>query len=400
MRDIAITESVAAIAPSAAEETSFLANKLKREGIDIISFAQGEPDFDTPDNIKKAAIAALDEGFTKYTDVPGIPDLRKAIQSKLKRENAVEYEIEEILATSGGKSALYEIFRSLVGKGDDVLIPAPCYLSYEDQIKLTGARAVFFPTKPENGFCPTLQDVQQNITDNTRIFIVNTPCNPTGAVFKKKDLQEIANFLVERGVFILTDEVYEHLIYGENEHVSVASLSDEIKEMTITVNSVSKTYAMTGWRIGFVAGPKQLIRALNNLQGHAVGNPNSIAQRAAIEAYNGTQQHIEDRQKVYAERREYMVKRLNDMRDITCHSPEGAFYTYPNITSLYGKKYDGNKIENDLDVAKFLLEKAHVAVVPGVAFHGTDHIRFVFAKSMEEIKDGMDRVERAINELD
>jgi len=394
-----ISQYVAGISPSATEETSFMANKLKRKGIDIISFAQGEPDFDTPDNIKKAAIIAINEGFTKYTDVPGIPELRKAVADKFKRENGIEYESSQILICNGGKQALYEVFRTICEEGDQVLIPTPCYVSYAEQIKLAGAEPVFFKTKEENNFRPTFEEVKANLTPRAKAFIMNSPNNPTGSIVEKEQLKKIAKLLVDRGVFMITDEVYEHLIYDGRNHISVASLGKKKKEMSITVNSVSKTYAMTGWRVGYVAGPQEIIKAMSNLQGHATGNVNSIAQKATIEALIGTQEPVKNMVKEYGKRREYMVNRLNKIEGIRCQYPDGAFYTFPNVTALYGKEYNGNIIENDVDVAKFFLEKAHVAVVPGVAFNYSGYIRFVFAKSMEEIKKGLDRIEKAIEEL-
>jgi len=394
-----ISKYVAGISPSATEETSFMANKLKRQGIDIISFAQGEPDFDTPDNIKKAAIIAINEGFTKYTDVPGIPELRKAVADKFKRENGIEYESSQILICNGGKQALYEVFRTICEEGDQVLIPTPCYVSYTEQIKLAGAEPVFFKTKEENNFRPTLEEVKANLTTRVKAFIINSPNNPTGSIIEKEQLKKIADFFVERGVFMITDEVYEHLIYDGRNHISVASLGKKEKEMSITVNSVSKTYAMTGWRVGYAAGPREIIKAMSNLQGHATGNVNSIAQKATIEALIGTQEPVKNMVKEYGKRREYMVNRLNKIEGIRCQYPDGAFYTFPNVTALYGKEYNGNIIENDVDVAKFFLEKAHVAAVPGVAFNYSGYVRFVFAKSMKEIKKGLDRIEKAIKEL-
>lgn len=394
-----ISKLVANISPSATEATSFLVNQLKRQGIDVISFAQGEPDFDTPDNIKKAAIIAIKEGFTKYTDVPGIPELRKAVADKFKRENGIDYEPDQIIISNGGKQALYEVFRTICEDGEQVLIPTPCYVSYAEQIKLTGAEPVFFKTKEENNFRPTFEEVSENFTPNVKAFIINSPNNPTGSIIKKEQLKKIADFFIERGVFMITDEVYEHLIYDGRNHISVASLGKKEKEMSITVNSVSKTYAMTGWRVGYAAGPREIIKAMNNLQGHATGNINSIAQKATIEALIGTQEPVRNMIKEYGKRREYMVKRLNEIEGIRCQYPDGAFYTFPNVTALYDKEYDGNIIRNDMDVAKFFLKKAHVAVVPGVAFNYSGYVRFVFAKSMEEIKEGLDRIEKAIKEL-
>ena len=394
-----ISKSVAGISPSATEETSFLANQLKSQGIDIISFAQGEPDFDTPDNIKEAAISAIKAGFTKYTDVPGIPELRKAVAEKFKRENGIDYEPDQIIISNGGKQALYQVFRTICEAGDQVLIPTPCYVSYTEQIKLTGAEPIFFETKEENNFRPTFEEVLANLTPRVKAFIINSPNNPTGSVIEKEQLEKIAKFLVEQGVYIITDEVYEHLVYDGCTHISVASLGKKEKEMSIIVNSVSKTYAMTGWRVGYAAGSREIIKAMNNLQGHAAGNVNSIAQKATVEALNGNQESVIRMVKEYKKRREYMVKRLNQIKGVRCRYPDGAFYTFPNVTTLYGKKYDGNMIRSDVDVAKFFLNKAHVAVVPGLAFNYSGHVRFVFAKSMEEIKEGLDRIERAIKDL-
>ena len=394
-----ISKSVAGISPSATEETSFLANQLKSQGIDIISFAQGEPDFDTPDNIKEAAISAIKAGFTKYTDVPGIPELRKAVAEKFKRENGIDYEPDQIIISNGGKQALYQVFRTICEAGDQVLIPTPCYVSYTEQIKLTGAEPIFFETKEENNFRPTFEEVLANLTPRVKAFIINSPNNPTGSVIEKEQLEKIAKFLVEQGVYIVTDEVYEHLVYDGCTHISVASLGKKEKEMSIIVNSVSKTYAMTGWRVGYAAGSREIIKAMNNLQGHAAGNVNSIAQKATVEALNGNQESVVRMVKEYEKRREYMVKRLNQIKGVRCRYPDGAFYTFPNVTTLYGKKYDGNMIRSDVDVAKFFLNKAHVAVVPGLAFNYSGHVRFVFAKSMEEIKEGLDRIERAIKDL-
>jgi len=394
-----ISKSVAGISPSATEETSFMANQLKRQGINVISFAQGEPDFDTPENIKEVAIVAIREGFTKYTDVPGIPELRKAVVDKFKRENGIDYEPDQIIICNGGKQALYEVFRTICEEGDQILIPTPCYVSYAEQIKLTGAKPVFFKTKEENNFRPTSEEVIENFNPKVKAFIINSPNNPTGSVIEKEQLEKIAKFLVKREVYIITDEVYEHLIYDGYNHVSVASLGKKEKEMSITVNSVSKTYAMTGWRVGYAAGPREIIKAINNLQGHAAGNVNSIAQKATIEALNGTQETVRNMVKEYEKRREYMVKRLNQIEGISCQYPDGAFYTFPNVTDLYGKKYNGNIIRSDVDVARFFLNKAHVAVVPGLAFNYPDYVRFVFAKSMEVIKEGLNRIEKAIKEL-
>lgn len=393
-----ISKTVAGISPSATTSTSFLANQLRRQGIDVISFAMGEPDFDTPEHIKEAAVKALQEGFTKYTDVQGIPEARRAVKDKLKRENGVDYEENQIVITNGGKQALYEVFRTICEEGDEVLIPTPCYVSYAEQIKLAGAKPLFLETKEENNFRPTLEEVSDSYNSNVKACIINSPNNPTGAIINEEELIKIAPFLIEKGVYIITDEVYEHLVYGKKQ-ISVASLGDKEKDMSIIINSLSKTYSMTGWRVGYAAGPKEIIQGVINLQGHATGNVNSIAQKATVAALNGTQEPVQIMLQEYAKRREYMVNRLNQIEGISCMYPDGAFYTFPNITALYGKKYEGNTISSDLDVAKFFLEKAHVAVVPGVAFNYPGYVRFIFAKSIEEIKEGLNRIDKAIKEL-
>lgn len=394
-----ISKSVSNISPSATEKTSFLANKMRREGIDIISFAQGEPDFDTPEHIKKASINAINEGFTKYTDVPGIPELKEAVAEKFERENNVVYGPEEIVVSSGAKQALYEVFKTILDYGDEVLIPTPCYVSYAEQIKLAGGIPVFLETKEENNFRTVFEEVKEAYRENVKAFVINSPNNPTGAVIQKAELQKIAEFLVERDVYLITDEVYEHILYDNMQHVSVSSLGDNIKSNSIIVNSLSKTYAMTGWRVGYAAGPKEVIQAVGNFQGHSSGNINSIAQKAAVVALRGDQQPVRDMVNEYANRRSYIVKRLNEISGMSCQYPDGAFYAFSNVTGLYGKQYDGKIIKNDLDVATFFLEKAHVAIVPGVAFNYSGYVRFVFAKSMDEIENGLNRIEKAIGLL-
>ena len=399
MSECPVSRIVTGISPSATEETSFLANKLKREGIDVISFAQGEPNFDTPQNIKQAAIDAIESGFTKYTDVPGIPELRKAVADKLLRENGIDYEPEEVIICNGGKQALYEVFRTVCEAGDQIMIPTPCYVSYAEQVKLAGGEPFFFCTGEKNNFRLTFDEVKSNITARVKAFIMNSPNNPTGAVVDLDELGLIAEFLSEHGILLITDEVYEHLVYGGKKHVSPASLSPKIKAMTMTINSVSKTYAMTGWRLGFAAGPRKIIEGMNNLQGHVSGNVNSIAQKAVLEALSGPQEFIENMANEYNRRRTYMVDRLNKIGGIDCAYPDGAFYTFPNVTGLYGRSYGGSILKNEMDVARFFLEEAHVAVVPGGAFMCPGHVRFVFAKSMAEIKEGLDRIESAIGRL-
>ncbi|MEA4877648.1 MULTISPECIES: pyridoxal phosphate-dependent aminotransferase [Bacteria] len=395
-----LSNLVSGIKPSPTEETSFLANSLKRKGIDIISFAQGEPDFDTPDYIKKAAIKAIDEGFTKYTDVPGIWELREAVVEKLKRRNNLDYDVNEILVGNGGKQLLYEAFATLCDPGDEVIIPTPCYVSYVDQIRLTGARPVFMPTREENKFRPCLEEVKKVWNPKVKVFVLNSPCNPTGAVFEEKEMRKIMDFLIARGTFVVTDEVYEYLLYNGTEHTSPASLDKKYRPWCVLVNSVSKTYAMTGWRVGYAAGPKEIIKGMNSLQGHLTGNVNSIAQKAVVEALSGPQNDIDFMVEKYAERKDYIVSRINSIEGLSCVNPDGAFYIFANVKKMFGKCFQGEKIENDRDVAKFFLNAAHVAVVPGVAFGYEGYVRFVFAKSLETIREGLDRIEEAMFHLE
>jgi len=372
---------------------------MKREGIDVISFAQGEPDFDTPKNIKAAAVKALEEGFTKYTDVPGILPLRKAVCEKLKRENGLEYEPSAVVVSNGGKQALFEVFSTLCEEGDQVMLPTPCYVSYVEQIKLAGASALLFPTKEENNFRVTFEEVQEHYNPKVKAFVINCPNNPTGCVYEDEELRKIAEFLVERGVFIISDDVYEHLIYDGRKFITAASLSPQIKENTVIVNALSKTYAMTGWRVGYAVGPQDIMTAVNNFQGHVSGNVNSIAQVAAIEALTGPQEAVSVMVAEYARRREYIVERINSIDKMSCIKPDGAFYAYANVKGLYGSNFHDMIINNDIDVSRFFLEGAHVAVVPGAAFEYPGYVRFVFAKSMKQIKEGLDRVEKAIAKL-
>ena len=395
-----LTKRVSQISPSATESMSALSNKMKREGIDVISFAQGEPDFDTPEHIKQAAVKALNEGFTKYTDVPGILELRQAIAGKLKRENGLDYDPSDIVVSNGGKQALYEAFQVLCEEGDLVMIPTPCYVSYVEQIKLAGAKALLFPTEEKNNFRVTLEEVKASYKPEVKAFVINCPNNPTGCVYEPEELKKIASFLTERDVWLISDDVYEHLIYDGRVFTSTAALGEAVKNKTVIVNALSKTYAMTGWRVGYAAAPREIANAINNLQGHVSGNINSLTQRAAIEALNGPQDVVSAMVAEYAKRREYIVGRLNEIPLLSCNKPDGAFYAYANVKGLLGKSTGkGAELKSDLDVAKFFLEDAHVAVVPGTAFEYPGYVRFVFAKSMDVIKNGLDRIDKAIRSL-
>jgi len=391
-----ISERVLGISPSATESTSFLANKMIEEGIDVISFAQGEPDFDTPQNISRAAKNAIDEGYTRYTDVPGIPAIRKAISKKFKISNGIDYDASEVIISNGGKQVLYLLFQTICDLGDKVLIPTPSYVSYEEQVKLAGATPIFSPTDPNNNFRLTRKDIESHLTPHTKAIIINSPNNPTGAICQENELRAIADLALERDIYIVTDEVYEHLLYDSRNHFSIASIGGDIKDIVITVNSVSKTYAMTGWRVGYAGGPKDIIDGMIKLQGHVSGNVNSISQVATLEAINGPQNAISNMLEVYAKRRDLMVDRINSIKGLKCKKPDGAFYLFTDVTDLYGREWSEGVIRNDLDVATFFLKEAHVAVVPGAAFRFPGYVRFVFAKSEKEIIDGLKRIEKVI----
>jgi len=397
MKTREVSSNVLKISPSATIAVEAKANELKSKGIDIISFAEGEPDFDTPENIKDSAIQAIQEGFTKYTAVAGIEKLKEAICIKLKRDNHIEYDPSQIIVSNGAKQALYNAFMAICDQGDEFLLPTPCYVSFAEQIKLAGGTPVLVPTKEENHFRVTLEELKSKYNPKVKGLLLNSPNNPSGAVCEKEELNQIADFLVDKGIWVITDEIYENIIYDNNEHISIASLNPEIKKQTITINGVSKSYAMTGWRVGYAAGPREIISAMTKFQGHVTGNVNSIAQKAAIEALKGSQKMIKVMLKEYICRREYMVKKLNLING--CNNPDGAFYVFPNISKLYGAHFKDKIVNNEADVVNYILNEARVAVVPGEAFECPDHIRLCFAISMKNIKEGLNRIENAISKL-
>ncbi|GAH38552.1 unnamed protein product [marine sediment metagenome] len=394
-----ISKLVANISPSATFAVVAKARELKNKGIDVISFAAGEPNFNTPQDVKDAALKAMKDNFTKYTAVGGIQELKEAICEKFRRDNNVQYKPSQIIVCNGAKQALNNAFLTICNPDDVVLLPTPAYVSFPEQIKLAGAKPLYVPTKEENNFRVTLEDIKSKYNSNVKVLLLNTPNNPSGSMVRKEELEKIAGFLLEKGIWAITDEIYEKLIYDNNQHISLGSISEAMKEQTIMVNGASKTYAMTGWRIGFAAGPEKIISAMVKLQGHTTSNVNSITQKATIEALIGPQDVVEDMRKEYAMRRKYMVDKLNSIRGISCNSPDGAFYTFPNISGIYGKNYNGKKITCEIDVVNYFLDVANVAIVPGKAFEYPDHIRLTFATSMNNIKKGLERIEDAVNKL-
>ncbi len=400
MTSFKLTQRVERIKPSPTLVTTAKAKAMKAEGIDVIGFGAGEPDFDTPDNIKKAAIDAINKGFTKYTDTPGIVELKDAIIAKLKKDNGLTYARDEIIVSNGGKHSLYNIAQVLYEAGDEVIIPAPYWVSYPDQVLLNDAIPVIVETTEKTGFKITAAQLEAAITPKTRAFILNSPSNPTGSAYSKKELTDLAAVLVKKNVLCISDEIYEKVIYGNFEQTSIASISPEMKDLTIIVNGVSKVYSMTGWRMGFAAGPKAIVSAMAKVQGQVTSNICSITQKACVEAYNGSQEALGTMLTEFKKRRDVIVKRLNDVSGITCMEPEGSFYVFPNVSALFGKKTPkGDVVKNSADFADYLLADYQVAVVSGEGFGAEGYMRLSYATSMEAINKGLDRIETAVKNL-
>ncbi len=394
-----LSERVRKIKPSPTLAMDAKAKALKTEGLDIVNFGVGEPDFDTPEHVKEAAIKAIKDGFTKYTPVGGIDDLKDAIIEKLKKDNNLEYVKEETIVSSGAKHSLYNIAQAIYGPGDEVIIPSPYWVSYPDQVLLNDATPVFVKTSEDNNFMLKPDILLSSITKKTKAIILNSPSNPTGLAYDKKTLKAIAEIAVKNNIYIISDEIYEKLTYDGIEHVSIASLGEDIKKLTIVVNGLSKSHAMTGWRIGYAAGPKDIIKAMTNIQSQSTSNPTSIAQKAAVAALTGPQDFISVMHAEFDRRRKFLVDGLNAIDGVKCIKPTGAFYAFPNVSALYGKTAGGRKINNSLDLAMYLLEDAKVAIVHGDAFGDDNYIRISYATSMENIKKGLDRIKEAMSRL-
>ena len=384
------------LVPSATLAIGAKARQMQADGIDVISFAQGEPDFDTPNHIKEAAIQAARDGFTKYTATGGINELKDAVATKLKRDNGLSYTRNQVLISCGGKHSLYNVFQALLDPGDEVIIPAPYWVSFPEQVKLCGATPVIVPTREAQGFRLNRQLLEPAVTDRTKIVVLNTPSNPTGAALSRMELEGIATLAVERGFYIVSDETYEALVYDGFQHLSIATLGDAVYARTIVVNSLSKAYAMTGWRLGYAAGPAEIITAMEGLQGQMTSNPTSFAQRGGVAALIGPQEPTQRMREEFATRRRYIVDQLTGMPGIRCHNPEGAFYVFPNVSALYGKRFGDTVIANSTAFAAFLLDAAKIAVVPGVEFGSDQHVRFSYATALDKIREGMDRMAAAL----
>lgn len=374
------------------------AKEMKRQGIDVLSFTVGEPDFNTPAHIAAAGIEAIREGFTRYTPAAGIPELKEAICMKLDRDNELQYEPADVIVSNGAKHSIYNALQALVDDGDEVIVPAPYWVSYPEMIKLNGGTPVIIPTAAKDGFKLRPEQLQEHITDRTKAIFINSPNNPTGAVYSRPELESLADILVPRGIVIIADEVYEKLLYDGAVFTSVAALGPEVKEHTVTVNGVSKTYAMTGWRIGYAAAPRVLAQAMANIQSHATSNPNAIAQKAAVVALTGDQTPVQKMLTEFTRRREQMVKGINAIPGMSCCKPEGAFYIFAQVASLFGKTIRERKINGSVDLAEVLLTEGHVALVPGAAFGDDRFVRFSYATSLDVIEKGLLRVKDVVAE--
>ncbi len=388
-----LSERIKKVKPSATLVITAKANELRKKGENVIGFGAGEPDFDTPEYVKEGAIKALKEGKTKYTPSAGIPELREAVANKLKTKNKIEYASSEVIITPGAKMGLYEIFAILLNKGDEVIVPAPYWVSYTEQIKLCDGEYKTPMLSEENEFVLTADILKESITDKTKAVVINTPSNPTGAVIPKKELEKIAEVCLEKGVMIISDECYEEFSY-EEPHVSIASLSKEVREITFTVGAFSKSYSMTGWRLGWVAAPEKYIKAMTSMQSQTVSNPTSFAQYGALEALKDNGQFPKMMREEFIKRRNYIVDELNKIEGIKCFKPRGAFYVFPNVKSFLNEE-----IKTDVELASYLLDDAKVAVVPGSAFGAEGYIRMSYATSMDNIREGLRRISESLKKL-
>jgi len=372
---------------------------MRAAGIDVISFGVGEPDFDTPKHIREEAIRAIEEGFTRYTAVGGIPELKNAIVEKFKRDNNLSYEPDEVMVSCGGKHVLYNLAQAFLNPGDEVIIPAPYWVSYPPIVILAGASPVIVGTQEADDFKLSPESLEKAITPRTRLLILNSPSNPTGSVYTESELRALTEIILKYNIWVISDEIYEKLIFDDRPFHSVAQLSEEAKSKTFVVNGVSKTYAMTGWRIGYVAGPRQIMAGMTKIQSQSTSNPNSIAQKAAVAALNGPQDSIEAMVEAFVSRREYLLERLNAIKGVHCNVPGGAFYAFPNFSHYFNAETEGRAIKGSVDLCEYLLTEARVALVPGIAFGDDGFIRFSYATGLETIKEGLDRIESALGKL-
>ncbi|MEN3013538.1 MAG: pyridoxal phosphate-dependent aminotransferase [Endomicrobiia bacterium] len=394
-----LSSKVLKVSPSATLGITAKAKQLKSQGIKVIAFAAGEPDFDTPDFIKQKAKESLDKGLTKYTPTAGIPELKQAICEKLKKENNLEYTPEEVLVSCGAKHSIFNAVMALVDDGDEVLLPKPYWVSYPEMIKFAGGKIVEIPTDEKTNFKIKAEQLKQYITSKTKLLILNYPSNPTGMMYTKKELEEIAKVLVESQIYCISDEIYEKLVYDGVEFVSIASLGPEIKKLTITVNGLSKSCSMTGWRVGYACGPKEIIQAMSNLQDHSTSNITTFVQYASVDAIKFGEDSIRKMVQEFKIRRDFIVEEINKIPGLSTIKPQGAFYVWVNIKKLKGKNYNNTTITDSMKLTELLLTEAKVAVIPGCVFGDDDYIRLSYATSMEDIKEGLNNIKNFVSKL-
>ena len=388
------------IAPSMTLAIDARAKEMKAKGLDIVGFGAGEPDFITPQHICDAAKKALDMGMTHYTPAAGVQQLRQAICNKLQRDNGLTYDVSDVIVSNGAKHSLFNVLQAIIDPGDEVLIPTPCWVSYPELVRMAGGVPVFVRTEEANDFVPTREAINAALSIRTKAIIVTSPSNPCGGVWSADDLQYLADLAVDKELFVISDEIYEKLLYDGRWHVSIAQLGEQIKEQTFVINGLSKAYAMTGWRIGYAAGPHHIIRAMSSFQSQATSNANSIAQYAAIAALEGDQSCVEEMRQEFQRRRDLIVERINAIDGISCNKPHGAFYVMLNMRSLMGRRHHGQLITGSMEFASMLLKDKMVAVVPGVAFEAEGYCRLSYATSAELINKGLDRIAEFVEECE
>ena len=393
---ISISDKSKQVTPSSTLALTAKINAMVADGLDVVKFGAGEPDFDTPDHIKSAAVEALNQGFTKYTPVAGITELREAIVDKFERDNGLSYEANQVIVSCGAKHTIYNILQAICNPGDEVIFAAPYWVSYIEMVKLADATPIVINTTPDQNFALTPDQIKSAVTEKTKAIIICSPSNPTGTTYSTESLQMIAELAVEHQFYLISDEIYEALLYDGAKHRSLASFGDAVKSLTFVVNGVSKAYSMTGWRIGYTAGPEDAIKAMSKIQSHSTSNPTSIAQKAALAAINGSQEPVVEMVKAFQKRRDLICQRLDVIDGVEYVRPQGAFYIFPDFSSHYGRTINGHSINSSQELATYFLDEAKVGAVPGDGFGADNHMRFSFATSEIEINRGLDRIQKAL----
>ena len=393
---ISISDKSKQVTPSSTLALTAKINAMVADGLDVVKFGAGEPDFDTPDHIKSAAVEALNQGFTKYTPVAGITELREAIVDKFERDNGLSYEANQVIVSCGAKHTIYNILQAICNPGDEVIFAAPYWVSYIEMVKLADATPIVINTTPDQNFALTPDQIKSAVTEKTKAIIICSPSNPTGTTYSTESLQMIAELAVEHQFYLISDEIYEALLYDGAKHRSLASFGDAVKSLTFVVNGVSKAYSMTGWRIGYTAGPEDAIKAMSKIQSHSTSNPTSIAQKAALAAITGSQEPVVEMVKAFQKRRDLICQRLDDIDGVEYVRPQGAFYIFPDFSAHYGRTINGHSINSSQELATYFLDEAKVGAVPGDGFGADNHMRFSFATSEIEINRGLDRIQKAL----